>query len=204
MFCKNCGEKNPDASKFCTKCGSALTENTDSQTNDTSKPQIPEQPQITDLPEMNATGGVHCPKCKSTKLQALMETDVQGGYRAGRGCLGYLLFGPLGFLCGACGKKSKIQATNNSLFVCMECGFKFIELEEMMALKENETKYNLIGCIAAAVGSIALISVLGLYSLVGLLIAFGAFLSYREAKKDCDELREKQYDAPCFLKWKKE
>lgn len=70
------------------------------------------------------TGSVCCPKCGGTHLQAVNESNTTGGgFSAGKGCCGYILLGPLGVLCGACG--SKTRTTNKTFFVCMDCGNKF-------------------------------------------------------------------------------
>ncbi|MGN0244235.1 MAG: hypothetical protein ACI4CT_09275 [Lachnospiraceae bacterium] len=74
--------------------------------------------------EKNISGGIQCPVCGSNHLQAVSESNTTGGgYNAGNGCCGYILLGPLGILCGACGSKTK--TTNRTFFVCMDCGNKF-------------------------------------------------------------------------------
>lgn len=55
----------------------------------------------------------HCPKCGSTSIQAVTK-----GFGAGKGCLGVLLTGPLGVLCGFCGHK-KLSS------VCLQCGHRW-------------------------------------------------------------------------------
>jgi len=77
-----------------------------------------------------APAGIYCPKCNSKNLQATVETDtkVSGGqgFSGGKGCLGFLMFGPLGLLCGSCGnKKATATTTNKNFYVCMDCGNKF-------------------------------------------------------------------------------
>ena len=73
---------------------------------------------------INSNPSVCCPKCGSNNLQAVSESNTTGGgYGAGKGCCGYILLGPLGLLCGACGSKSK--TTTKTFFVCMDCGNKF-------------------------------------------------------------------------------
>lgn len=72
----------------------------------------------------DSNSGICCPKCGSGNLQAVSENNTTGGgYSAGKGCCGYMLLGPLGFLCGACGSKTK--TTTTTCFVCMNCGHKF-------------------------------------------------------------------------------
>ncbi len=74
--------------------------------------------------DFNGSPGVCCPKCGGKNLQAVSESNTTGGgYGAGKGCCGYILLGPLGLLCGACGSKAK--TTTKTFFVCMDCGHKF-------------------------------------------------------------------------------
>ena len=84
----------------------------------------------------------------------------------------------------------------------MECGFKFLGLEDMITEKEIEAKGNLIFCIGLAVAGIASIAAIW-PAIVLLLAAGGGFLQYKESKKDVDNLMEKGYDAACYLKKKK-
>ena len=211
MFCTKCGTNNPDNSKFCVGCGGQLGGNTENQspvTQESKSPPIPkvEIPKI-DIPEQQASGSgaLHCPKCKSKKLQALMETNVKGGYRAGTGCIGFLLFGPLGFLCGAAGKKARISSTNTPWFVCMECGFRFIDVDLMKAYKQDEAKIWFIGIYVCAVLGIVLAgpgqggvgAVLG-----GLFFAAVCIFAHIQLKKDIKDLEENGYDATCYLEKK--
>jgi hypothetical protein len=54
-----------------------------------------------------------CPKCGCTSIQG-----AKAGYDAGMGCLSWILLGPLGLLCGACG--------NNTMYShCLKCGHKW-------------------------------------------------------------------------------
>jgi len=64
---------------------------------------------------------MRCPKCGEMNIQAVSQTETKG-FGAGKGCLGMLMFGPLGWLCGLCGmgnSKSKIVR------VCLSCGKQF-------------------------------------------------------------------------------
>lgn len=119
MYCQTCGTQVAEGSAFCPKCGTKLMADKASISPSLreSKPQDDE--------------GIRCPKCNSKRLQATVESNTQGkggGYSAGKGCLGFLLAGPLGLLCGACGSKSKIETTNKTVFICMDCGNKFQSL----------------------------------------------------------------------------
>lgn len=62
-----------------------------------------------------------CPRCGSPNVQIVMESETKG-FGAGKGCLGYLIFGPIGFLCGLCGMG---KAKTTALRMCASCGHKF-------------------------------------------------------------------------------
>lgn len=65
-----------------------------------------------------------CPKCGNENCQIVTETSSSGkDFSAGKGCCGALLLGPIGVLCGACGKGRTITSTN--YWVCTTCGKKF-------------------------------------------------------------------------------
>jgi ribosomal protein L40E len=69
-----------------------------------------------------AVGGAgRCPRCGSTRVQLATEGESQG-FGAGKGCLGAIIFGPIGFLCGLCGMgKGKTETVR----MCVDCGKKF-------------------------------------------------------------------------------
>ena len=113
MYCKKCGNDIGDGN-FCPYCGE--------------KVDVPVYD--ADLGsggynnENGGGGGVRCPKCGAGDCQPIVETTVTGGgYSAGNGCCGYILFGPLGLLCGACGSGTKTY--HNRYWVCKNCGKKF-------------------------------------------------------------------------------
>lgn len=65
-----------------------------------------------------------CPKCQSENCTIINEVTTTGkDFSASKGCCGAVLFGPIGILCGACGKGKQTQNTN--YWVCNDCGFKF-------------------------------------------------------------------------------
>ena len=85
-------------------------------------------------------GRIKCPTCGSTNLQYTTESETKvetsgGGYSGSKGCLGFLLFGPFGLLCGNCGKSQKTTVTNlhKHFWVCSDCGCKFPSLEDLQA-----------------------------------------------------------------------
>lgn len=83
-----------------------------------------------------------CPKCGSENVQYATKTSG-GGISAGDSCLGYLLLGPLGLLCGACGSGT----TTEEFWVCRDCGNRFsiregkkqVQKEKDIAEKEKDT-----------------------------------------------------------------
>lgn len=85
-----------------------------------------------------------CPNCGNHDLQALNHTNVQthgSDFSATKGCLGFLLFGPLGILCGTCGQGKTTTTTNQTFWVCNKCGNKFRDVNEQR--KEAETLKNM-------------------------------------------------------------
>lgn len=87
--------------------------------------------------------GLCCPDCGNRDLQVTTETKTQttgSDFSVGKGCLGYLLFGPLGILCGACGQGKQTTTTNTTYWVCPKCGKKFRNPEDMRRELENQKK----------------------------------------------------------------
>ena len=74
-----------------------------------------------------------CPKCGSNTVfsQPVTETTSNGktkGFGAIKACLGFLLVGPFGILCGLCGMgkgKNKTKTTTKVIHTCQECGKTF-------------------------------------------------------------------------------
>ena len=136
-YCKNCGQKLEEGSLFCSKCGqniATVSENTGIDTKEVSYTATPS----------TTKNKFHCPKCKGTHLQTQTQTDFsqnidvsQKGYSGGKGCLGYMMLGPLGLLCGLCGQKQEVKAetsqTSKSYWVCSDCGHKFRHIDELVS-----------------------------------------------------------------------
>lgn len=69
-----------------------------------------------------------CPKCGNREVQATVESNTQTtgkNYSSGQGCLGLMMFGPLGLLCGSCGQGQQTHTTNTTYWLCPKCGEKF-------------------------------------------------------------------------------
>ena len=62
-----------------------------------------------------------CPRCGQKRLQVNVQNNGSV-YSAKKGCLGWLLFGPLGLLCGLSGSKKNETTTN---WICIACGNQF-------------------------------------------------------------------------------
>lgn len=79
-----------------------------------------------------------CPKCGSENVQFLTSASG-GGYKVGKGLCGYMILGPLGFLCGACGSGIK----SNEFWICNKCGYKFDNTyaKETVAIAEKCERY---------------------------------------------------------------
>jgi hypothetical protein len=48
-----------------------------------------------------------------------------GGYGFGSGCCGWILLGPIGFLCGFCGRRVRSSSKTRLFWLCKSCGHKF-------------------------------------------------------------------------------
>ena len=65
-----------------------------------------------------------CPRCGEENCSVINEVTTSGkDFSASKGCLGALIFGPLGILCGSCGEEKKTKNTN--YWVCNNCGNKW-------------------------------------------------------------------------------
>lgn len=182
MFCPNCGNQLNDE-RFCSNCGYA---NPDSQMNN------------------NVPSGIICPSCGSHRLQAVIETDTSTtgkDFSAAKGCLGYLLMGPLGILCGSCGQHKKTTVQNKTFFVCSDCGKKFRSPEELKTMIEkNNTVLKFTKIIIALMVVLIIIGLFliddgGLFFVVlgiitGLFVIFLYYISYDSNRKFEAELNE--------------
>lgn len=65
-----------------------------------------------------------CPRCGNPNLQIITETNTTGkDFSASKGCCGAILLGPIGILCGACGKGKQVNTIN--YWICPNCGNRF-------------------------------------------------------------------------------
>ena len=105
MYCKICGQYNNDGADRCKSCGANLLDG------------------AVVYAAPSQTGKI-CPKCGNSNCQTVSETFTTGNdFSVGNGCCGYILFGPVGILCGLCGTNKK--TVTSSYWVCPNCGYKF-------------------------------------------------------------------------------
>ena len=68
--------------------------------------------------------GMKCPHCGGENCKIVNEVSSNGkDYDASNGCCGYICFGPIGLLCGACGEGKQIETVN--YWICEDCGKKW-------------------------------------------------------------------------------
>ena len=110
-----------------------------------------------------------CPNCHSDNCSIVSETNSTGkDFSAGKGCCGAILLGPIGILCGACGKGKTIQTSH--YWVCNSCGTKFNgsfsdqEVNSLDTTVVQETKQSSSVTIIAAVliGTVIIAALLAL------------------------------------------
>ncbi|NLZ45896.1 MAG: hypothetical protein GX896_04305 [Clostridiales bacterium] len=103
MYCKHCNGFNYDNAQSCTTCGATLQDAVVVSSNETGK---------------------RCPSCGGYNCLPMTDSKTTGSdFSAGSGCCGYLLFGPIGLLCGLCGGDKK--TVSKHFWVCPNCGNKF-------------------------------------------------------------------------------
>ena len=141
-----------------------------------------------------------CPQCGNKELQVTTETNSQTtgkNYSGGQGCLGFLLFGPLGLLCGLCGQGKQTTTTNTTYWVCPKCGKKFRHPDELR--KEayaKSTPYFPVMCVLGAVFAVVWLIIFGGISMeVAFMAAVVTFVVFAligfAAKKASDGAQKK-------------
>lgn len=67
---------------------------------------------------------MQCPNCGGRNCTLMTETVTKSdGYSVSDGCCGFVLLGPVGLLCGACGPGEETKS--KTYWVCQNCGNKF-------------------------------------------------------------------------------
>lgn len=155
-----------------------------------------------------------CPHCGNKDVQATTETNTTttgSNFSAGKGCLGYLLFGPLGILCGSCGNNQQTVTTNTTHWHCSNCGKKFRNPDEI--IKENENLIRSSEITFGILGTIFTVVMLFVFReeiMLGLLFAlvccatFGAccYGMIRSCKNKIEAAYEQQKAMKKFMKEK--
>lgn len=175
--CPKCGEYIAQGSRFCPSCGERVSSDFDRTYE--SKSVLPSvnhesMSKMTPRKDVNHADSwgkgvsgdkkVHCPNCGCNELSIISETITSnvttgGGYSGSKGCAGFLLFGPLGLLCGSCGNKSKTTTTNTNInyFICNGCGKKFRVPEDLrLEAEQSEKSINICKIVAIVCAAAAL------------------------------------------------
>lgn len=67
---------------------------------------------------------VHCPQCGSRNCSMVIDSKTKTtSFGLSDACCGYILLGPVGLLCGACGRNSTTKT--KTYWLCGNCGKKF-------------------------------------------------------------------------------
>ncbi len=124
MICEKCGSTLPEGAKFCHNCGWRVPK----PENDCQKAQNEAQKQSGRL--------LKCPKCGSENIQFSTSTERKG-FSAGDSCCGYMLFGPLGLICGL---SNMGETKSHDFWLCQNCGAKFQADDALNKQKERAEK----------------------------------------------------------------
>ena len=173
MYCKKCGIKLSENSAFCHICGEPVESSAENQANtqnsntanDSSDSQVLYAENIHNATEETIAEAVKstviCPKCGNAymrmQVQKNVHTSTSDGYSASDGCCGYILFGPLGLLCGVGGnQKTNVTETSSKLWACDNCGNTFRDRDE---IKEEYLKVKKArdGCIVQGIVAFVII-----------------------------------------------
>lgn len=210
MYCHKCGKKLEDGAKFCPDCGTELIseDNFEKESTAVEKTQTSD---VTVQPVRQNGKKVKCPVCGSKNLQVISEdhsvTQTKGGgYSGTKGCLGYLLLGPFGLLCGSCGQKEKTKSYNihKTFWVCSDCGHKFRNLEDWKKeIDSNRNGFKILVIFSAVLLVLSIFAlimgtkvtfalIIGIFCLaIGIAMGVCAVVTYfsiKKAQKEYEEL----------------
>lgn len=124
MVCEKCGSTLPEEARFCYNCGWQVP----TPANDCQDSQEGTQKQSGRL--------LKCPKCGSENIQFSTSTERKG-FSAGDSCCGYMLFGPLGLICGL---SNMGETKSHDFWLCQNCGAKFQADDALNKQKERAEK----------------------------------------------------------------
>ena len=150
-YCKHCGASNPENSKFCHRCGSAMTEEQEKAAQDppfSSGSAAENTPKLNEVcaevkqgiseairQEATERNDTLCPFCGEPACQPMQKNTAEvrtQNYRWGSGCCGLFLLGPFGLLCGLCGTGAKASVNSEWWWTCLKCGKQHIALEDAL------------------------------------------------------------------------
>lgn len=150
MYCSKCGTEIPEGSQFCPNCGNSVNPPAvppQSQDLSVHGQKIPSSEQVSTPAEPQPSAPpvpneeIKCPKCGAVGCMPQYKQNVSGGgYGCCSGGLGALVLGPLGLLCGACGRSTK--TTNTLVWICPKCGHEF----RVQSKQEAKRNY-MAGCL---------------------------------------------------------
>lgn len=150
-LCPFCGRAIEDDARYCSGCGKKINEHDEITHNPITEAML-HYDEMPDVITKRKREIVRCPRCGEHSLHPLSETTTSvqtfgGGYSSGKGCLGWLLFGPVGLLCGGLGQKQRtsIHTDNKLYWICNECGFKFRNIDDWNNEIESKIKQQKLG-----------------------------------------------------------
>lgn len=215
MYCHICGKTLDNEARSCQNCGTKMPEmreNLNEKFNAGKCKEIVVQnatlvePEADNSPKKATHNGMICPRCGEENLQIINEVHVDtqttgGGYSASKGCCGYMLLGPFGLLCGACGSSAKTTTTttNTTHFVCPKCGKKFRKPSDLRAeadkMRSAATASFIAFIVIAVLGFIILAAIGGgesAFVIAGLILAvifvLLAFVLLAKSKGQAEQL----------------
>jgi DNA-directed RNA polymerase subunit RPC12/RpoP len=118
--CPFCGYDNSDTDKICRRCGEDVNAFSDSEPikEEINKEKVVKTYYQEKTDEKQTDGKVRCPRCNSTDVHFVTKSDSD--FDGSNACCGYILFGPIGLLCGLTGNKE-----NKTVRKCMNCNHEF-------------------------------------------------------------------------------
>lgn len=123
MKCEMCGTQNSENAQYCASCGMQFTSKmqSENETFEYVEYQLVENDNQsnTSNEEFNDKGPIRCPRCGHTSIHFITR-DKGEDFNVTNGICGFLLFGPLGLLCGLITDK-ETETTRK----CMNCKHEF-------------------------------------------------------------------------------
>ncbi|ERJ11334.1 hypothetical protein [Haloplasma contractile] len=121
MKCHLCGTENDEQSSYCKSCGFKFDKEQDDKQNIYEGEVITTDESNHENVNRDFEGEdyIKCPNCHSPNIHFV---TIQSGsdYSAANGCCGFILFGPLGLLCGLLSNKRTATIRK-----CINCNHEF-------------------------------------------------------------------------------